>query len=153
MTGVPSLKAMLFTDTARLSSHILLIMALRPICKNTVYCQALQGLKEKGIRAWPFISCMQLSIQLGAAGATSVCIVCYVIPVALHLKLYLSKSGYQLLEAAESPKLAEPLIPAIPCSIRLLLLHCPATEKGMPEHISFCLLHLEAQTGCGKGVE
>lgn len=38
------------------------------------------------------------------------CIVCYVIPVALHLKLYLSKSGYQLLEAAESPSLAEPLL-------------------------------------------
>ena len=35
---------------------------------------------------------------------------CYVIPVALHLKLYLSKSGYQLLEAAESPSLAEPLL-------------------------------------------
>ena len=44
------------------------------------------------------------------AGATAVCIVCYVIPVALHLKLYLSKSGYQLLEAAESPSLAEPLL-------------------------------------------
>ncbi|CAK0750260.1 hypothetical protein CVIRNUC_001976 [Coccomyxa viridis] len=43
-------------------------------------------------------------------GATAVCIVCYVIPVALHLKLYLSKSGYQLLEAAESPSLAEPLL-------------------------------------------
>ena len=42
------------------------------------------------------------------------CIVCYVIPVALHLKLYLSKSGYQLLEAAESPQLAEPLIQASP---------------------------------------
>ncbi len=43
------------------------------------------------------------------------CIVCYVIPVALHLKLYLSKSGYQLLEAAESPQLAEPLLQASPC--------------------------------------
>ena len=47
------------------------------------------------------------------------CIVCYVIPVALHLKLYLSKSGYQLLEAAESPSLAEPLLQVPPCSSRV----------------------------------
>lgn len=51
-----------------------------------------------------------LRASLLVAGATAVCIVCYVIPVALHLKLYLSKSGYQLLEAAESPQLAEPLL-------------------------------------------
>ena len=51
-----------------------------------------------------------------AAGATAVCIVCYVIPVALHLKLYLSNSGYQLLEAAESPHLAEPLLQVSPCT-------------------------------------
>ncbi len=61
------------------------------------------------------------------------CIVCYVIPVALHLKLYLSKSGYQLLEAAESPQLAEPLIQASPCSTPLKV------AKGIPKHASTLL--------------
>ena len=80
------------------------------------------------------------------------CIVCYVIPVALHLKLYLSKSGYQLLEAAESPSLAEPLLQVLlPHSSRAqgtAILHwagdvsLPGSIARRPEDVRQCLTEL-----------
>ncbi|KAK9845342.1 hypothetical protein WJX81_003878 [Elliptochloris bilobata] len=49
-------------------------------------------------------------------GASAVCVVCYVIPVAMHLRLYLCDPGYQTLaNAGTSPRaLTEPLLPGSP---------------------------------------
>lgn len=50
------------------------------------------------------------------AGASAVCVVCYVIPVAMHLLLYLRDSGYQTLaNAGTTPRaLTQPLLPGSP---------------------------------------
>ena len=52
----------------------------------------------------------------GNAGASAVCVVCYVIPVAMHLLLYLKDPGYQTLATAgTSPRaLTQPLLPGSP---------------------------------------
>ncbi|KAK9906824.1 hypothetical protein WJX75_008674 [Coccomyxa subellipsoidea] len=43
-------------------------------------------------------------------GATAVCIVCYVIPVALHLKIYCSQGGYAQLDRVATNGLHAPLL-------------------------------------------
>ena len=85
------------------------------------------------------------------AGATAVCIVCYVIPVALHLKLHFSKCGYQLLEAAESPHLAEPLLQVGVDAVRLCCkdlsfcsyaidsMHIVMTMTGFNHHVNIAV--------------
>ena len=52
----------------------------------------------------------------GTAGASAVCVVCYVIPVAMHLLLYCRAPGYQTLANAGTTRraLTQPLLPGSP---------------------------------------
>ena len=86
------------------------------------HARAVCTCRTAGCPAWHPM-CLCRTVQGGRrtacwlAGATAVCVVCYVIPVALHLRIYFSPGGYQTLrqqqQAAEAAcGIAAPLLQA-----------------------------------------
>ena len=86
-------------------------------------------------------------------GATAVCIVCYIIPVALHLKIYYSSGGYTQPQpqAVETNGLHAPLLqvsmaPSMRC-LQYLLWHSPSLQRSMT------WVHISSQRGRKQPVQ